>query len=565
MLKTVFSIYEGHDMVDAFTGSLAEDNLFLVFTLEGAGVYEKGKEFLQHLKQAIADNGVGKLADLEMLIDNKIREVDLTVGFSLAAGYLKENIFYLKTINQGKVYIRRRNQFTCLIDGARSASGYVDPRDAFIFTTSRFIELVGGENVLKNAMKQSLPADILGELTPRLKAQNDEGAIAIFAVMAPLDKPATIPLVGLVSRPVQNKKKLITLLLVGIILAIFIWSVGLGYQRRQQLEQSEKIEKAKSIITQKLNQADEAAFLNLSQALNSIADAKTEFETLKAAIDGKKYAESLKEIQTLISRQEGKILKREEKKYEEFYDLTIDNKNAQGSQLALYADKLVILDKRQKTLYALSLDKKSLDKNTDPVIGDSRLIGIYEDKTYFFVDGKGIFQIEGDKPKKVIDNDSDWNKPEALILYNGNIYLLDKGKDEIYKYLSGDNAFLKKSSYFKPEEGVSLQDANSLAIDSALYIGFNDRIVKYTSGVRDEFKTSYPNNEFVLDKIYTDKDLDKVYVLDKGKSSLYVLGKSGAYEKEINSSVFGKAGDFVVYGGNAYVLIRNKIYRVGLN
>jgi exopolysaccharide biosynthesis predicted pyruvyltransferase EpsI len=59
-----------------------------------------------------------------------------------------------------------------------------------------------------------------------------------------------------------------------------------------------------------------------------------------------------------------------------------------------------------------------------------------------------------------------------LAIYNGNIYLLDKGKNKIYKYLAGEEEFSNKIDYLKSGESTVLKEATSLAIDSSIYIGF---------------------------------------------------------------------------------------------
>ena len=77
-------------------------------------------------------------------------------------------------------------------------------------------------------------------------------------------------------------------------------------------------------------------------------------------------------------------LKKEEKKYTEFFDLTVDDKNAKGNKLYLNDDRLLVSDKTRGVLYEFSLDKKSLDKNQSNEIKKSTLVALSEEKKYFY-------------------------------------------------------------------------------------------------------------------------------------------------------------------------------------
>ena len=216
-------------------------------------------------------------------------------------------------------------------------------------------------------------------------------------------------------------------------------------------------------------------------------------------------------------------------------------------------------------IYNLSLSKKSLDKNSAAGIKKADLVSAYEDYSLFFVKEEGIYKIDSEgKSKKVIDKDADWENIIGMWIYNGNVYLLDSGKGDIYKYLVAESGYSAKSSYLKGEAG-SIKGANSFAIDSSIYVGLDDSLRKYTAGGRDEFSTSWPEKKVKLTKIFTSFDVEKVYGWDKTNETIYILGKNGTYERQINSSILAKASDFVVFKDAAYVLVNEKIYRIGLD
>jgi hypothetical protein len=147
-------------------------------------------------------------------------------------------------------------------------------------------------------------------------------------------------------------------------------------------------------------------------------------------------------------------------------------------------------------------------------------------------------------------------------IFNGNIYLLDQGKNAILKYLGGVDVFGNKNSYFDPGQSTDLSQINSLTIDGSVYLAGNSVMIKYTSGLRDEFKTNLPDNNFNMTKIFTNKDLTKVYGWDKKRGTVYIMGKNGDYQEQVNSTILSTATDFVVYKDIIYVLQGSKIYKI---
>lgn len=589
MWQSQFAVYLGQETEEGFFGFISEGNFYLVLeTREGLNK-EKGREILSIIKQELVTTTINSLVDFESFINGQIKKQNLPTGISLVTGLVIDNIFYLKTVSEGKIFIRRKNNFEKIIENDQTASGYVETNDFFIFTSDRFIQLFGQETELKTIFNHKNPHQIVEDLAPQMKTGNDQGAIALFtqflekeSISQEEEQEKTI-----ISRPMilekgQNvldniyqkfkqyklqtdKKKTLTFIIIIVLALILFWSVGLGYARRKESQLTKKISRSRELITQKLDQAEEVAFLNLARSQALISEARNELNNLKKEV-GDKKKEELTGIENIIKEKEAKILNKEEKKAEEFFDLTVDNKSAQGLKLYLDENNLAILDKNQGIVYKLSLAKKSLNKVNDSQIKLTRLIAGYQDEIFFYINGKGVYKIsQQTKAKLAIDNDNDWGKITDNWIYNGNIYLLDTEKNDIYKYLSGEDKYGSKSSYFKPGEAIRLTGATSMAIDSSLYIGFNDYLVKYTAGARDAFKTSFPEEGVSLTKIYTSKDLEKVYGWDKNKGVVYILAKNGTYERQVKSSILTKGDDLVVFENSAYVVVKEKIYRVSLD
>ncbi|TRZ51305.1 hypothetical protein D4R99_04560 [bacterium] len=567
--------YLGHEKTDGFTGFVDENNLFLALEIEAGITPEKGRELITFVKEKISTIVIENLNQFDIFISGLIKEKNMPSGFSLSAGYLKKNIFYLKTVNQGQVYIRRNNQLALLIKNDESASGYVEENDVFVLTFSKFIGLLGGEHSLNKKFDHRPISEIIDEITPDLQAKDDLGTAALFLQLK------TIPEVikektadSFFEHPVKKisplnlkeyhqkfgQQKTLTFMAVFILGVILFWSVGLGYQRRSHADNQKKISLVRDLISQKLDQADQVAFLSMPIALNLISDSKVEVAKLKSEVGNNNV--DVKNFEQMISDKENKILKKEEKQYMEVFDLTVDDKNAKGDRIYLYNDSLLIQDKDRGMLYSLSLEKTSLDKVQFNAVKRSGIIASFEDKQYFYVEGEGVYQVASGKAAKVIDNDRDWGKIVDMGVFNGNIYLLDQGKNEIWKYIGGADVFGNKSSYFAPGLTIDLSQINSLTIDGSLYLAGNSVMLKYTSGLQDEFKTNLPDSNTNMTKIFTNKDLTKVYSWNKSRGTVYVMSKNGDYVEQINAKILATGTDFVVYKDVIYVLQGSKIYKI---
>src|SRR3989338_3614984 len=314
MLKPNFAVYLGKEKIGGFSGFIAEHNFFIVFEMKEGINVEQGREMLQKIKVEASTLVINNLASFDQFISQIITKYNFPSSFSLAAGYFKDKIMYLKTAGQGKIYLQRGSNFAEIIENDNSASGYIKTEDFFVFTTITLIDLLGSDIELKTIFDHKSPQQIIEDLAPQIKGRDDEGAIALLlqfketeaeqAEAVNLQVPEKINAFDQIKKKVSTyfetlqaysqksgKRKTLTLAVVIIILLILIWSVGLGMKRRNETEANKKIKSTKELITLKLDQAEEVAFLNLDRSLVLISEAKEEVEKIK------------KEIEDLPSRQ----------------------------------------------------------------------------------------------------------------------------------------------------------------------------------------------------------------------------------------------------------------------
>src|SRR3989338_5799447 len=188
MFHQNIGFYLGHEKIDGFSGFVNENNLFLSVEIETGITPDKGRELTAFIKEKISTIMIENLQQFDSFISNLIKEKNLPAGFSLSSGYLKGNIFYLKTIGQGRVYIRRKNKLALLIKNDETASGHVEENDIFIFTFDKFMELLGEESGLNKRFDHRPISEIIDEITLNLQVQDDQGTAALFLQLKKIEK-----------------------------------------------------------------------------------------------------------------------------------------------------------------------------------------------------------------------------------------------------------------------------------------------------------------------------------------------------------------------------------------
>lgn len=510
----------------------------------------KPSAFLKNAHERLVSSSPPTLEKLRQIVHGALNETVGDKDIDGAFGVLTEDIVYLITTGKARVLLKRGEQCATLISGQNTASGKIHVGDVILCTAD--------EEVTADLLKQKLDNFTPQEAAARF---DTEGVLIVrFAT----EKPVT-------HTPRYRGKKL-TIVAIIVLTAILVWSVGFGVKRRTEALLKKETAAYVEKITDNLAKAQESELEEVEQSLLLIDKAKKDLAELKKKA-GKRQLREIADVSAQIKRTEQIILKKEEKKYEEFYDLTLIEKDGQGDILTVDQDDLAVLDISRGVVYIVSLSKKSTVTIKKDDLREARLIAVYNNQLYVYKKGAGVSLVNKDKKMTIaVPDDKEWGYIRSLSVYNGNIYLLDAGVDEIYKYLAAEKGFSAKSSYFKQSQSIDLEGAHSIAIDSSMYIGAQTTVYKYTAGNRDRFAFTVPGQgEPLFDKVFTDKTVRKVYLWDKKQGKIYIVSKEGVFEKQIVSNILTQASDFMVREKNPdhpaisagiFVLVKEKIYRI---
>lgn len=246
-------------------------------------------------------------------------------------------------------------------------------------------------------------------------------------------------------------------------------------------------------------------------------------------------------------------------------DLDLAKKGFAAQTFSTSLGKLLVLDSNLKVLLKIDLQSKAHDILAgEEKLGEAKFISLNGDVSWVYSEDKGIVRIEGGQTKTVIKKDSEWGEIVDIYGFAGNVYVLDKSKGQIWKYLPIESGYSDKRAYFKEGTKVDLSGALKMQIDGSIWILKNGgEILKFTQGSSDQFSLSGLDQTVKESKSFFVSDkIENLYLLDSGNSRLLILDKKGNYLSQYQGEKFKDFTDLLVdeKGKKVYFLQGSKIY-----
>jgi hypothetical protein len=164
-----------------------------------------------------------------------------------------------------------------------------------------------------------------------------------------------------------------------------------------------------------------------------------------------------------------------------------------------------------------------------------------------------------------------WKNPIALSIWKGNLYILDPGANQIWRYKPAGTTYPNPpEEYFELEFQRNLANAVDFAIDEKgnVYVLFsNGTMKKYTAGAEQSFALNNipegglrAGNAMHLD---SSSALQAIYVTDPIDQAVYEFTLAGTFQnryKSADPAAFKKLSSVYVEGTRGYVTDGNVLY-----
>ena len=444
---------------------------------------------------------------------------------------------------EGAVYIKREGQYAKLLDQSGAISGSVQKGDIVILLSKACRSILSEQELF--GIFDHLSADILSEKLT-LCLQGKEAMYGCAALLFEV-KEIQEDEVQLTQLPVlfasfkkhvrgirhlkQTPGVWITILLMGI----FLISITMGIRRELIAKQDTKLQAVVQEAERTYEEGQALLELNAVKGRERLMEAKALLAPVADMVTDKTKEERY--VSDLYGRITATLTAAMHIYIQEpqvFYDVGLLKLGGIVSTIGLSADTLIIGDSSQKAVYALSISSK-----TGKIIGggvgfenisavDSQGNSVY----VFTPDGIHQIAMESNNTKLVIiKKSSEWGTITTMIMFGGNVYLLDTTKSRIWKYVATENGFSELKEYLNPDTLPDLSRATSMAIDGSVWIGTTDgKIQRFTQGKENTFVYKGVEPPFGQNlTVYTSDETKNLYILDGQNKRVVVLDKDGIY------------------------------------
>ena len=537
-----------------------------------------------------------------------------------------EEVLYLAKKGGGQVRIWREDKlfslFSSFAPATQMASGFLKGGDVVILGTKDFFEAVS-EGTLRASLQQDKLSETVEMIAPLVHGREDNSGMGVVFFKAASHQPPT-PEGGQAATSHQQEmrreekeedvedekdktrierkglKRLIsslrerlkrfsfrkrrglgvsvkrerkarpvkkTALSVAVVFLILLGlSVFLGSKRKKETHQFVTESALLEKVAYNLEEAQGLVELNplrakslLNEAEDLLEEYRLENEQTSEEFEGYKLkvADLLAEVSKEYQIESADI----------FFDFSLVKEGFSGESVGLAGSELAVLSEDKEAVVGLSLK----DKSAEILAGGEDAEGVKEIGAV----APWVF-LAGDKSLKVVDKVKkeriDEEKLEnmeivSLVGFGGNAYILDKEGGQIWRFSGLEDGLASPKAYLKGEE-FDFSEAASMAIDGSVWVLFsNGEIVKYTRGLKDAFSIAGLDTPFSDEiKLFTNEDVENLYVLDKLNTRVVVIGKSGEYRGAYIWSGIAGARDMVVSEelGKILLLTGDRVYGIDL-
>lgn len=351
----------------------------------------------------------------------------------------------------------------------------------------------------------------------------------------------------------------VVVIIVIVLFGSLIFSLTTGANNKNQ----EKISTLISSAKQNLTEAKSIKSIDPNRATSLVNQAK------KSTEQAKKLDPKNKEVTDLES-EEASLLAEINRSYnlsklKTVADFTKITKEVKLSRLSLRDNIILATDKDNNNIFSLDLTSQNVSQVEGSFTKPNNLAS-YSNGFYIQTDS-GIVKLDQNNKASSIANGSTWGEIVGAATYQNNLYLLDKGKEEVWKYIATSTGLASPRAYLQGEK-PNLKDAAAIAIDGFVWLTTKKgEIFKIAVGKKQEFSLTNMQEAFSnVTDIYTDSDSKNLYLLDSGKGRVVVVSKDGVYQSQYSSSELHQATSLVVYETQktAYVAVNGKILSVSL-
>jgi hypothetical protein len=344
-----------------------------------------------------------------------------------------------------------------------------------------------------------------------------------------------------------------------ILLILLLVSMVFGIRKKSEDEEKARYEDRLVAAQHQFDEATSLYSLDPKRARELFQESANVVDVL---IDEGVSDPRLDSLVSQLSENKGRVLGQYNQGVEIFVELPLVSDGFIGLDLAGSDDETFVLNEERNRVISTSFATKRSEVVAGPeqVKGASN-IASYTDRV-FALTNEGISELDEDG--RFIKKD--WSGEVLIYAYAGNIYLLQKSEGEILRYAGAENEFASGVNWLAPGVEPDLSGVISWTIDGSIWL-LDDlgKISRFSLGNPQNFVVAGVNPSFVSPAaIYTNSDLEFLYVLDSENARVVVIDKEGLYKAQYEGEEIRGATDLAVSEkeGRIIFLGGDKLYSI---
>jgi len=539
---------------------------------EGVETVSAGRELLSRLHEEYFGSVEAKPFNaLQIAVEKVSKEFKEMWGdVEIIASAIVGEVVYSALFGRGKVMICRDGATGTILSGEGgvvASSGFPKEEDTILMATSSFFKNISqgainaalvnetAEGVIESFAPIIRSTDNLGNLGAAILkfTKKSEGNILPEAATTAATPQIVTPKLSLndlknqilgqlnkfslkfpqksvyVKSPFEDEavgqSKKLTFSVAIILILILIVSIGLGIRQKKINDVKNKYQGLLLEASSEVDQAISLASVSPDKSRELFVDSEAKL----AQIENLHIKDAkIDELKSKIDESRASVLGEYLFNPELFLDLTLLSSGFKGDTLSASGGKVFILDKSGKRIVSVAISNKKSKVVAGPsVIDTAEDLASYQDNV-FVLGGDGIYEVGTTKTKVV---DKTWAGDALIKAFAGNLYVLDKSGNSIYRYQGNGDTFGDKQGWLAAGTRVDFSDTSQWTIDGAVYTLFpNSKMLKFNLGSPQNFAPSGVIPEIGhIDSIYADPDNQGIYFLDKAGHRVVVTDKKGKY------------------------------------
>lgn len=539
-----------------YSQALLCGNFYLVFSLSGDPkevTMELGRNTVSRIEEVCAQSPEVNPVELSDIL---LHEFPDQIKLDLVVAKTENGTLTVASQGDTSAKLIRKGRIINLLAKAQTIAGPVHEGDVLVLGTQGFFLNAFAPDL---AIQSDL-AQLQDNFSLKIESLPDNSKIAALAARLDPQQEAPAPVpeapaenaapkkFGLAfpnlsvpkSRLLTNNPPRRTLYFAVVILIILISLIAFQLRSRGLEQQNQAATAAEKIAHDGLDAANKLAGLNDNIARDTLVQARNDFLSKATESFGPDWQKSdsadAKRLKTALAQIDAQLATVSHiytlDKLDVFSDFNLLRPNANVTAGSLSKNEMVVVDAANGALYSLGTKSK-----TAAIVGggDDFKKGAYVDfngdSVYVYTPvGTYLVNRATNSTKLLFKPENSWGEVRALRTFAGNLYILDAGSSQIWKYQGTDLGFASPSAYLRAGS-VDFSNVTSMAIEGAIYVlSAKGNVAEFASGSTLNFDITGLDKPFSEPtSLFTSDEANNLYILDTGNNRVVVLDKKGNY------------------------------------